>query len=393
MLKSIGTTAVLLLFMLGSLVSAQSAPLRVVATTTIIADVARNVGGDLVEVTALIPPDSDVHAFQLTPRDARTLAEAQVILVNGAGLESFLGDLPQEVANVPLTVISNGIEVLAFGGHNHDEEAHEEAHAEDEHSAEATAEAHTDEEHSAEATAEAHADEEHTDEHADEHAAEAEHKHDGAEYVGTLGTTAECGEHDHAEETYADEEAHGDEEHAHGECDPHFWTDPLNVMIWAQNIAEVFAQVDPANAATYQANASAYQETLRALDEEVRQILSSVPEEKRVIVTNHEFLGYFATHYDFEIAGVILSGGTTLVDPSPQELASLVETMRQEGVTAIFAEVSNANRLAELLAQEVGDAQVLTLYTDALSSETGPASTYVDYLRFNAQTIAQALSQ
>jgi zinc/manganese transport system substrate-binding protein len=220
--------------------SAQGEPLHVVATTTIIADVARNVGGDLVEVTALIPMDADVHAFQPTPNDAALIADADILLVSGAGLESFLGELIENVGGVQPVVVSNGIEMLAFG-------EHEEEHTED------------------------------------------THQHEAAEHIGVLGVDAEC-EH---------EEEHEVDEHEHGGCDPHVWTDPNNVKIWAANIAEAFAAADGMNAETYAANAAAYIEQLTALDTEVREILSSIPEDQRILVTNHEFLSYFAHTYDF----------------------------------------------------------------------------------------------
>jgi zinc/manganese transport system substrate-binding protein len=321
---------------LSSFAQAQSQPLRVVATTTIIADVARNVGGDLVEVTALIPADSDVHAFQVTPNDVVMVADADVLLINGVGLEAFLGNLLENAGDVEPVVVSNGIEVLAFGEHEqHEDEATEEAHQDDEH-------------------------------------------------VGVLGVDAEC----------ALEEEHeaGEDEHEHGSCDPHVWTDPNNVKIWATNIAEAFAEADPANAETYVANAAAYVEQVTALDDEVREILSAIPEDRRILVTNHEFLGYFAHAYDFEVVGVVIPGGSSLSEPNPQEIAELIEMIREEGVPAIFTEVSASDQLASVIAQEADISVVTTLYSDSLSSEDGPASTYIDYLRSNAETIAQALS-
>jgi ABC-type Zn uptake system ZnuABC Zn-binding protein ZnuA len=335
---------------LSTLVHAQE-PLRVVATTTIIADVARNVGGDLVEVTALIPTDSDVHAFQITPEDAVIIAEADVLLVNGAGLEAFLGGLIENAGEVEPFVVSNGIEVLAFGEH------YEEDHAE--------------------AMEEAHEDE---DEHMDE----------AAEHVGVLGVDADCALEEEAHEEGEEEHEEGEEDQ-HSSCDPHVWTDPNNVKIWVTNIAEAFATADPANAQTYAANGAAYIEQLTALDAEVREILSTISDERRILVTNHEFFGYFAHAYDFEVVGAVIPGGSTLSEPDPQALAELVEIIRSEGVPAIFTEASTSDQLASIVAQETGINVVTTLYSDSLSA-ADPAATYLDYLRYNATTIADALS-
>jgi ABC-type Zn uptake system ZnuABC Zn-binding protein ZnuA len=330
---------VILMLVSGSLgVSAQDAPLHVVATTTLIADVARNVGGDRVEVTSLVPPNSDAHAFEPSPEDAVLVAQADILLVNGAGLELFLSGLLENAAVAPV-VVSNGIEMLPFGGHG-EVQAEEEVPAE-------------------------------------------------AETLGVLGDEGVC-------EAEAEQEAAAEAEQAneqdHGSCDPHVWTNPQNVVIWTRNIAAAFAAADPANAGTYLANADAYIEQLEALDAEVEEILSAVPAERRVLVTNHEFFGYFAHRYGFEVVAAVIAGGSTLSEPDPQGLAELIGIIRDEGVPAIFAEVSANPQLAEVVAAETGINVVTTIYSDSLSDAEGPADTYLNYMRYNAQTIAEALS-
>ncbi len=320
---------------------AQDTKLNIVTTTTFIADVARSVGGDLVNVISLVPPDTDIHAFQPSPQDVALIAEADVVLSNGAGLESFLGGLVENVAVVELFDISNGIPVLAFGGHGHDEDE------------------------------------------------DPDDPHEAA-YIGVLGEDAVCDADHEQHEEEEEEEAHDDDDH-HGDCDPHFWTNPQNVMIWARNIAEIFAFTDRAYADTYRANAEAYVEQLEALDAEIEALLAGIPEENRVIVTNHEFLAYFAARYDFEIVGNVLPGLSTLAEPAPQDVAELITTIQEEGVRAIFVEISDTGRLAQAIAGDLPDVQVVTLYSDSLSSADGPAATYLDYMRYNAGLIAAAL--
>jgi ABC-type Zn uptake system ZnuABC Zn-binding protein ZnuA len=326
---------ILLAFLLTVPASAQNQTLKIVTSTSIIADVARSIGGDLVNVVSLIPLDSDVHAYQPTPADTALVAQADVVLVNGAGLETFLGGLLENAARKEPVVVSNGIEILPFGGSGHKEES-EEVHHDDAH-------------------------------------------------TGILGVDAAC-------EVQAVAHGEGEEAHEHESCDPHVWTDPKNVMIWAENIAEAFASADPAHTETYHANATAYIEQLAALDNEITEILSTIPEERRILVTNHEFFGYFAHAYGFEVVGTIIPGGSTLTEPDPQQIASLVTLVRAEGVPAIFAEISANSRLAEVIASETGINVVTTLYSDSLSAADGPASTYIDYLRYNARVIAEALS-
>ena len=105
--------------------------LRVVATTNIVADVVANIGGDHIELTALMGPGVDPHGYQLTPGDRRLLEDAHVVFVNGLGLEEgvlpFLADLD---SGAPVVTVNAGIETIEFmAAHDHDHEAHDhEAH-------------------------------------------------------------------------------------------------------------------------------------------------------------------------------------------------------------------------------------------------------------------------
>lgn len=333
-MKRLALLFLIFLFPFGA--GAQGEPLKVVATSSILADVARSVGGEYVTVTALIPAGADGHAWQPRPADVLHVAQADLVLAVGIGYETFLGQLVDNAADVPQVVVSNGIPILPFGGHNMDD--HDEA--------------------------------------------------DHEEHIGLYGEAGVCDDDPHE----ATAEAGHDDELAHGACDPHVWTDPTNVMIWADNIAVAFAAADPDHAGEYQANAAAYHEQLTALDADVQAALAVVPEARRVLVTNHEFLGYFAHHYGFTLIGGIL-GATTLDEPDPQRLAALVKTVRELGVPAIFAEVSAASPFAQVVAQEAGIGVVTTLYSESLSAADGPAATYLDYLRYNAQQIAAALAE
>lgn len=182
----------------------------------------------------------------------------------------------------------------------------------------------------------------------------------------------------------------GDE--VHGPCDPHFWLDPNNVMIWADNIAAALTDIDPTNASVYYANAAAYQEQLRMLDAELESILKIIPLENRRLVTNHDFLSYFARRYGFEIVGVVLPGGSTLAEPSSRNLAELIEIIEREDIQTIIVEASNPNRISDMLAEEVGIETIL-LYSGALSDANGPTPTYIDLMRYNAQAIASSLGK
>ncbi|MDX2162934.1 MAG: zinc ABC transporter substrate-binding protein [bacterium] len=320
--------------------SAQDSAPTVIATTTILADIAAQVSGGLVDVQSLLPPDADTHAYQPGVEDAARITEADLLLTVGMGYEAFLGGLLEAAgADVPVIVVSNGIEILAFGGHDQDDQAEAEPGA--------------------------------------------------FEVIGVLGDGLECEAEQEEGEATAD--AALDEAHEHGACDPHVWMNPLNMIAWAENIAEAFAQIDSANADTYRANAAAYAAQLEALDLDLAQQIAEIPEDRRVLVTNHEFMAYFAHHYGFEIAATVIPGGSTDAEVDPQALAELITLVQEEGVPAIFSEASANAAVAELVAQEAGVAIVTTLFSEALSAPGGGAPTYLDFMRANVGTIVNAL--
>jgi len=76
--------------------AADGGPLDVVASATFLADIAQNVAGDRFTVLALVPADADLHAFEATPRDIADVADADLFIVNGAGLEQTLEDTVRE---------------------------------------------------------------------------------------------------------------------------------------------------------------------------------------------------------------------------------------------------------------------------------------------------------
>ena len=93
--------------------SQTSDDLAVIATTSIVADVVRQVGGDSIEVITLLPLGSDPHSFQPAPRDMARVADASVIFANGAGLEEFLEPLIENAgAGARVVEVSAGITLI-----------------------------------------------------------------------------------------------------------------------------------------------------------------------------------------------------------------------------------------------------------------------------------------
>ena len=182
--------------------------------------------------------------------------------------------------------------------------------------------------------------------------------------------------------------------HESGGADPHVWFSVHNVEQWVQNIETTLSALDPAHAETYQANAAAYLTELAALDEYAKAQLDAIPPEKRVLVTNHGALGYFARDYGFEVLGTVIPGMSTLAEPSASDLAHLIATMQEHGVCTIFTETTVSDTLAQTVASELSgcdEVKVLPLYTGAVGPPGSGADSYIGMFRANVDTIVAGL--
>ncbi len=320
--------------------------LQVIATTSIVADIVRQVGGELIDLTLLLPIGADPHTFQPTPRDLASVADADVIFANGMGLEEFLDKMIANAGGEAATVhVSHGIAARQFeagDAHAHEGEEHE----------------HQTEEH-------AHEGEE------PEHGAEEHHQHEGEE-------------HEHGAED------HEGEHHHHEGADPHTWTTPANAIVFVHNIEQALSALDPANAPSYAANAAAYATELEELDGWVKTKIETIPAENRKLVTDHTAFGYYADRYGLEQVGAVIPSFSTAAEPSAKELAELEDAIREYGVKAIFVGNTVNPALSERVAQDTG-VRLLTLYTGSLGPAGSGVESYIDYIEYNTNTIVEGL--
>ncbi|MGC8780236.1 MAG: metal ABC transporter substrate-binding protein [Anaerolineae bacterium] len=296
-----------------------SATLKVLAVETFLADMAQNVAGDRLKVDSLIPIGVDPHGFEPTPQDVARIAESQVLIVNGAGFETWLDRVLANAGGRQVVVVaSTG---LAMREPGEGEMAHE---------------------HAGEATG--------------------------------GGTPPPEQEHAH-----------------HHEGDPHFWLDPVAAIKYVENIRDGLSAADPAGRETYAANAAAYIARLQELDDWIKAQVAIIPPERRLLVTNHESFGYFADRYGFTIVGTVIPSVSTGASPSAQEMAALVEHIKEAGAPAIFLETGSNPQLARQIAQEAGVKVVTELFTHSITDASGPAPNYIAMMRYNVQAIVEAL--
>ena len=204
-------------------------------------------------------------------------------------------------------------------------------------------------------------------------------------------TMREAGEGEPAhEEDAQSEEAHEGEEHHH-EGDPHFWLDPNQVIKYVENIRDALSAADPEGSATYAENANRYIEQLRELDTWIRAQVEQIPAERRILVTDHDTMGYFADQYGMRVVGALIPSFSTGASPSAQELAELIDQIAETGAPAIFLDVAANPQLAEQIAAEAGVKVVANLHTHSVTAADGPAPTYIEMMRQNTLLIVEAL--
>jgi ABC-type Zn uptake system ZnuABC Zn-binding protein ZnuA len=172
--------------------------------------------------------------------------------------------------------------------------------------------------------------------------------------------------------------------------DPHMWLDPVRVVKYVENIRDGLIQADPEGAEAYKANADDYIAQLRELDAWITEQVSKISPERRLLVTNHEALGYFADQYGFKIVGTVIPSLSSEAATSAQGLAAVIDQIRATGAPAIFlGEVENP-ALADQIAAETGVTVVNDLSLESLTNGP-PAATYIDMMKYNLSKIVEAL--
>ena len=167
--------------------------------------------------------------------------------------------------------------------------------------------------------------------------------------------------------------------------------DPYNAMYWALRIRDALSAADPGHAESYAAAADAFAHELVALETDtIAPLLADLPVEERVFITSHDAMGYLATTYDFAVIATIQGGMDTMIEPSARDVAEFIDTVRESGVSAIFADTQIADSTMRAIASEAG-VELRGLFADTLSDSDGPAATYIDYMRHNLSSIVDAL--
>ena len=176
--------------------------------------------------------------------------------------------------------------------------------------------------------------------------------------------------------------------------DPHVWMD---VAAWSKAVSVIekgLSEADPANAASYRENASAYREQLAGLDTYAREVLATVPPERRVLVTAHDAFGYLARAYGIEVRGV--QGLSTESEAGVKDIEDLVSFLVERKIPAVFVESSVSDKnIRALLEGAAAKGHEVVIGGELFSDAMGPAGsyegTYIGMIDHNVTTITRAL--
>ncbi len=176
--------------------------------------------------------------------------------------------------------------------------------------------------------------------------------------------------------------------------DPHLWMDVGAWRLALKEVVTFLGEADRERADRYRENGRAYTEELDRLDGYAREVLGSIPEEHRILVTAHDAFGYFGRAYGLEVRGI--QGLSTESEAGLRDLEELLSEIVERGIPAIFVESSvsdkNVRALVEGARSKGHDLEIGgTLYSDAMGPAGTYRGTYFGMLDHNITTIARAL--
>jgi manganese/iron transport system substrate-binding protein len=265
-------------------------PKRILATFTVIADIAEHVAGDAAIIESITKVGTEIHDYEPTPSDIVRAQQADLILNNGLGLERWFEKFMGALRDVRAVDVSAGVTPIPI-----------------------------------------------------------------------------------AEGPYQNKP------------NPHAWMSLANATIYVENIRKALVELDPGNAATYNANAAAYSAKFQPLEDQLKQQISAVPEGQRALVTCEGAFSYFAR--DAGLKEVYMWAINADQEGTPEQVKRVIDTVRANKYPVLFCESTVNAKAMEQVASETGARFSGTLYVDSLTAADGDAPTYLDMLKFNVNAI------
>jgi ABC-type Zn uptake system ZnuABC Zn-binding protein ZnuA len=171
-----------------------------------------------------------------------------------------------------------------------------------------------------------------------------------------------------------------------GDPNPHLWLNVAYAKNYAQLITAQLAQMDPDNADYYQANFTTLAGRMDQLDQAIFAAVQALPATNRKLLTYHDSWAYFGRRYGMDIIGAIQPSDFS--EPSPREVAALIDQVRANNVPAIFGSEVYPSKVLEVIGRETGAQYISSLRDDDLPGPPGsPTHTYLGLMLEDMRTM------
>ncbi|MGI8778690.1 MAG: metal ABC transporter substrate-binding protein, partial [Solirubrobacteraceae bacterium] len=175
-----------------------------------------------------------------------------------------------------------------------------------------------------------------------------------------------------------------------GKPNPHLWTDPKYALKYAEIVSADLSERDPANAAYFAANLGKFRARIGEFDKVMRTAFATIPRAERKLLTYHDAYAYFGRDYGWDIIGAIQV--SNFDDPTPKEVARLIDQVKAEQVPAVFGSEVFPSPVLEQIGKETGVRYVDVLRDDDLPEEPGdPRHSWVGLMHFDYVTMTEAM--
>ncbi|MFE8698348.1 metal ABC transporter substrate-binding protein [Cytobacillus sp. FJAT-53684] len=338
--------------------------LTVLTTIYPLEDFTKKIGGNYVDVKSIYPPNVDAHSFEPSTKDMMALADSDLFIYTGVGIEGFADKATESLKNEDVTILKagEGIDLLKTthvhdhegeDGHNHDEDAHN----------------HDDGEHS-------HDEDVHSHE-------EGEHNHNED------GLSHEESEHSHDEESTEEHNELAEDGHHHGDFDPHVWLDPILSIELATNIKNSLIQLMPEHKSDFEANFEQLKGDLEQLDEEFKNTIEN--SKTKYLLVSHAAYGYWEERYGIE--QIAIAGLSPTQEPTQKGLQSIIEESKEHQIQYVIFEQNLSTKVAEIIQKEIGAESLILHNLEAITDENLKQNDdYFSIMQRNLETIKKALN-
>lgn len=331
--------------------------LKVVTTIFPEYDLTRAVAKDKIDLTLLVKPGVDVHSFSLTPKDIKTIEEADIFIYGGTSHDKWVEDLMKstDFKNKKVVKLSENIQQL--------------------------------EEETVEGMSHSH---EHNHEH------EGEHNHNEEECEACKNEKNECEECKNDKKECEECKHEGEHNHSHGngaevELDPHFWTSPNNAIEMTKSITNALISSDSENAKFYKENAEKNIEELKKLETQLQEVVKN-SKLKKVVVADRFPFRYLFDDLKLEYRA-FFSACSVESHASAGQVAKMVDYVKENKIPVVYHIEMGKGDLAKSVAEITG-AKVMLLHSihTVTNEEFEKGVTYIDLMKQNISALKEGLN-